>query len=64
MQYILSEKEYKELIHKDRIRIPLDNFLESVNKMIGKQSFNPLMVEVDRYKFETELKTLQIKLDI
>jgi hypothetical protein len=66
MQFILSEEEYKKLIHKDRIKQPVDEFVAAVTKQLkhygeygtpGIES--PLVTAI-----KTSLQTLSIKLDL
>jgi hypothetical protein len=34
MQFILSEEEYRKLIHKDRIKQPIEEFKQLINQLV------------------------------
>lgn len=77
MQYILSEEEYKKLMHKERITMPLKEFKDSFNKLIQE---GIRVGAISRSEFETYgrnnyfvefcqqvndiVRTLEIKLDL
>lgn len=66
MQFILEEKEYKDLIHKDRIKLPIDDFCKKAAEIGRKYTisvndfhYNPAIQEI-----LNELDTLRIKLSL
>jgi len=68
MQFILSEEEYKKLIHKDRIKQPIDEFTEALRKVI--KGFGPDTLDRSHAmrcfmdEFASAYQTLKIKLDL
>jgi hypothetical protein len=70
MQFILSEEEYKKLIHKDRISGPVQEFCGTLEAIVkrhkGHDHNNPysrLDSEVLKAVVDS-LNTLKIKLDL
>jgi len=63
MQYILSEEEYSKLIHKDRIRFPIDEFKKSLQTAY-EGSLNKYADQFLVNKIKEALTTLNIKLDL
>jgi hypothetical protein len=68
MQFILSEEEYRKLIHKDRIKQPIDEFTEAVGKSMrhfgaGVFGASPAMRHFED-EFRASFQTLKIKLDL
>lgn len=64
MQFILSEEEYKKLIHKDRLKQPIDEFIKSLEKTVRAAAPYSNEGVVDLQMFKDAIKTLSIKLDL
>lgn len=70
MKYLLEENEMANLIHKDRIRMPVDEFLSALEKAVRKNMafLNVVYGHGEAQQFmkelETAIKTLRIKLDL
>jgi len=79
MLYVLSKREYEQLIHKDRIKQPIRDFQENVRKLCtesndaslfgayyGRTHLSPPEQAMKRALdiIKTELQTLSIKLDL
>lgn len=74
MLYILSAREYKDLIHKDRIRQPVKQFEDALRKLMTENSemiaayyrrpgADPSLVRTLEV-IKTEITTLLVKLDL
>ncbi len=65
MQFILNEEEYKKLIHKDRIKGPVDEFIKTLNKIFGPDACNNLLIKEEIIApLKQSIRTLSIKLDL
>jgi hypothetical protein len=66
MQYILQEDEMKNYIHKDRLKIPLDEFNRKVTEIQKRYNIPTLCLKEEPVIKEiiTELQTLNIKLQL
>jgi len=64
MQFILSEDEYKKLIHKDRIKQPIEEFIKGIQNMIPKEERTLAYMSPQIQIFRELVQTLSIKLDL
>ncbi len=65
MQFILSEEEYNKLIKKERIKVPIDDFIKSMERaLLNKGVYGVDKTDPFFEDFRTNLQTLRIKLDL
>ncbi len=65
MQHLLTDKEFENYVHKDRIRIPVDEFVKELERYIHRGTkLETSDVVIPIVQLQNHLNTLKIKLDL